>query len=66
MPFADSFRHSVETGQHTGERKLTGNEKIELGEADSTETWNLTITNYRYASLVFFDNKLVRVVRNFD
>jgi hypothetical protein len=69
VPFADSFRFSVETGVHTGERKLTGNEKLLLGAIDGNTpnaTWNVHVTNYRYVSLVFFDNKFVRIVRNFD
>jgi hypothetical protein len=69
IPFADSFRFSVETGVHTGERKLTGNEKLLLGSftgASPNATWSVHITNYRYVSLVFFDNKFVRIVRNFD
>lgn len=65
VSFADAFRHSVENGVHSGERKLTGNEKLTLRFTADGAT-SLFITNYRYVSLVFFDNKLVRVVRNFD
>ena len=67
MPFAETFRYSVENGVHTGERKLTGNEKLLLGSyVGSNATWSLNVCNYRYVSLVFFDNKFVRIVRNFD
>jgi hypothetical protein len=67
MPFAETFRYSVENGVHTGERKLTGNEKLLIGAYDGdAATWSLNVCNYRYVSLVFFDNKFVRIVRNFD
>ena len=67
MPFAETFRYSVENGIHTGERKLTGNEKLLIGAYSGADaTWSLNVCNYRYVSLVFFDNKFVRIVRNFD
>lgn len=66
IPFASGFRNAVETGLHSGERKLQGNEKLVLGTATGNATWAVNVTNYSYQSFIVVDRKLARVVRNFD
>lgn len=66
IPFANGFRQSVETGLHSGEKKMAGDEKIVLGTAAADASWMLYVTNYTYQSWVVSDNRLTRVVKEFN
>lgn len=66
IPFSSAFRHSVENGVHSGERFLTGKDKLVLGSATANATITVNVCNYAYISLVIFGGKLTRVVRQFS
>jgi hypothetical protein len=64
VPFAASFKRTVDTGENTGALVFKGNDRLLLSpHSGSNATWSLTITNYTYQAFVIQNNKLVSIIR---
>jgi hypothetical protein len=75
LPFSSDFRTTVEKGINTGALQIStkGNDRLILGphyatvnNGGSNATWSLNIVNYAYNGLVFNDNKLATVIKEWN
>ena len=66
IPFCANFKHTVCSGNPSGELYTDGTDRLVLGNANSSQTWSATVTNYAYQALVVADNKFQTVLKKFD
>jgi hypothetical protein len=75
LPFSSDFRTTVEKGINTGSLQIStkGNDRLVLGphyatvnNGGSNATWSVFVTNYAYNGLVFSDNKLSTVIKEWN
>ena len=70
LPFCSGFRNTVSDGVNRGSINLHGNDRLVIrgtavtnGNTAATETWNITVVNYCYQSLVFKGGRLTNILR---
>lgn len=75
IPFSSDFRTTVEKGINTGALQIStkGNDRLILGNhyptvnnGGSNANWSVYITNYAYNGLVFSDNKLASIIKEWN